>query len=490
MPNQTEQPIDRQLLDRVRLTSLVRALEISRPNEPPLCDQKVGEAISLLDDSPPDWDAYGQAYLNELVRRLTQCIDSSVSNVLHHTKVSGLRRRWSAVETLFAEASLPDDFELNVLQASVNGLVSQLNAAGGDIEKTPIYEHLSLATFGSTPYLVVEFDEELAAGNTSLKMLDLAGRLGERGLFISLVNVNATFLGLESFLDMPTDAKSVRKMFETEGMSGFSEFRKESHSRFVSPCFPGVYSVTPFSPNENPAEGFGEFNETITSEADLVAVGAASSMLQCIIRSMGKHGWPAAIVGEDWGGKVDGLAICKFTTETGEETRNATTQLVIHETVEMPVTENGFTALVAKLGTTIAAFFAGATASRVIKGLDPKKSQESAMAASLANMLVTVRFGHYLKALHRKLLGSQKRPEEIEIDLQTWANQFVLDQEDASDKAKSERPFRSIVVSVQADSDQPGYLSVYMQIVPHFRVSAVQGQLTILPDEEDHEQQD
>lgn len=473
--------VDRDLLNSVRRSAFSRALEISSPTGVAISDVKINEVLDLLEKSPPDWDAQGDAMLNELDRRLTECIDSSVSNVLHHPTVCGLRRRWSAVESLFAEPSLPGDFQLYILQATPAGLTSQLMAAGGSIEETRIYKHLSLATYGGTPFLVIEFDAELGAGKINLDMLDLVARLGESGMFISLVNVGPAFLGLEDFSDMPTTSGSVRKMFNTEGVSHYSEFRKQFHSRFVAPCFPAVYAVTPFSCDENPAAGF-DFTEIITSEADLVPVGAASAMLQCIARSMGEYGWPAAIVGEDWGGKVAGLTLRKFSTETGEEARNATTQMIIHETVEMPLTENGITALVAKLDKTIACFFAGATASRAIKGLDPKKSKESAMAASLPNMLITLRFGHYLKALHRKLLGSQKCPADIEADLRTWVNGFVLDQENASDAAKAERPFRSIEVSVQADSDQPGYLSVSVQITPHFRVSAVQGQLTITAD--------
>jgi type VI secretion system protein ImpC len=480
--------IDVELLRGVRRSSLEQAVRIARPMEQLPSVELLSKAVAMLEHSPPDWDAQGDALLNEMDRLLTDSIDESISSVLHHETIAGFRRRWSSVESLFALPNLPGDFQLNVIQATSTGLIAQLRGAGGDLQKTSIYEHLALATFGGTPFLAVEFDAVLGGGKIDMEMMKLAARLGEAGLFMSLLNVGPGFFGVDDYRDIPKDGKSIRQMFQTQEMSEYSEFRKESYSRFVAACLPAAYTVTPFSREANPAEGI-DFTEKVQSEVDLVATGAAAALLERIAESMGLYGWPAAIVGEDWGGKVAGLTVRKFCTATGEELRNATTQMVIHETVEMPFFENGITALISKLESTLACFFAGATASRVIKGIDPKMSKESAMSASLPNMLVTIRFGHYLKALHRKLLGSSKTPKEIETDLQIWANEFVLDQEAATDEAKAERPFRNIKVSVKADEDQPGYLSVELTLTPHFRVSAVQGQLTIAADSTDSKKQ-
>ena len=468
-----------ELVDEARSSTIAQVLWLADPKVPALTDEQSSQVLELLRDSPVEWDESGDALLNELDGKLTKNINASVSAVLHHPTVAGLRRRWSAVEQLFAEPNLPPDFHLNILQATLAGLNSQLRAVGGDIEKTPVYKHLALAAYGSIPYLAVDFDYTLGETKQDMDLLHLAGRLGEKGMFMSLVNIGPQFLKLDDFIDLPTDGKSVRALFKTQAMTPYDEFRKQSYARFVAPCFPAAYTVTPFSADDNPAEGFDDFTEAINAETDLVPVGAAAEMLHCIARSIGTTGWPAAIVGEDWGGKIAGSVVRDFSTATGEERSNATTQMVIHETIELPLMENGITALVAKLHSTIATFFAGVTASRVILGLDPKKSRESAMAASLPNMLVTLRFSHYLKALHRKLLGTQKNPEQVESELQTWANRLVLDQDNASDKAKGDRPFRSILVKVQPNPNLPGYLSVGVTVVPHFRVSAVQGAITI-----------
>lgn len=462
---------------------LEQALALAAPPDTPAVSAEELAALrGLLADSPVEWDEGGDALLTELDRKLTDDIDRSVSAVLHHPTVAGLRRRWAGVENLLAEPSLPRDFRLHLLQATPAGLGSQLRSAGGDIEQTGVYKQLALAAYGSIPHLAVDWDHPLGGGKLDTDLLHLAGRLGEKGLFLSLLNVGPKFFTLDSFADLPTDGKGVRALFETRGMGYYAEFRKETYARFVGLCFPAAYAVTPFSEADNPAEGFADFTEVVAAEGDLVPVGAAAAMLQCVARSIGTTGWPAAIVGEDWGGKVAGLVARAFSTGTGEERGNATTQMIIHEPIELPLTENGITALVAKLNSTFAAFFAGATASRVLRGLDPKKSAESAMAASLPNMLVTVRFAHHVKALERKLLGSQKSPAEVESGLQAWANRLVLDQENASDEAKAVRPFRSITVRVQANPELPGYLSVNVTVVPHYRVSAVRGAITIAAD--------
>src|SRR5262249_21640339 len=95
-------------------------------------------------------------------------------------------------------------------------------------------------------------------------------------------------------------------------------------------------------------------------------------------------------------------------------------------------------------------------------------------------------FAHYLKPMLRGLIGAGMSASEVEKELQSWANQYVLENPEGCDEAeKAARPFRQVNIRVKNCPGLPGHLDAVVTLVPHYRVSSFIATLVISAPEED-----
>lgn len=91
------------------------------------------------------------------------------------------------------------------------------------------------------------------------------------------------------------------------------------------------------------------------------------------------------------------------------------------------------------------------------------------LSTQLPYMFVVNRLAHYIKVIQREHIGTWKQRGDLEDELNKWIRQYVSDQENPAPGVRSRRPLRRAVIEVKDVPGDPGWYSVSMKVMPHFK---------------------
>ena len=78
-------------------------------------------------------------------------------------------------------------------------------------------------------------------------------------------------------------------------------------------------------------------------------------------------------------------------------------------------------------------------------------------------------------------IGQSKEAKEIESYVHNWfVNNYVLDQDGASQEAKARKPFRMAEIKVVEDPTDPGVYNVKALLRPHFQVEEINMSMSLV----------
>ena len=165
---------------------------------------------------------------------------------------------------------------------------------------------------------------------------------------------------------------------------------------------------------------------------------AAWGLGACVTNACAQHGWCARIRGVTSGGKLEGLPVHTFETDSGDIAMKCPTETVIPDDHEMELAKLGFVPLANEKNSANAVFFS------VQSAQDPKTyigtggdtaTANAAISAQLPYIFAVSRFAHYIKVMMRDHIGSYKTKPDLRNMLQNWIGGYVLKSETASEEA-------------------------------------------------------
>jgi type VI secretion system protein ImpC len=84
--------------------------------------------------------------------------------------------------------------------------------------------------------------------------------------------------------------------------------------------------------------------------------------------------------------------------------------------------------------------------------------------------LAASRFAHYIKVIMRDKIGSFLTKDNISKYLNTWIANYVLLNDDASQKVKAQYPLREARIDVFDIPGKPGSYTSVVYLRPHFQM--------------------
>jgi type VI secretion system ImpC/EvpB family protein len=302
--------------------------------------------------------------------------------------------------------------------------------------------------------------------------------------FIAAANEN--LFGLDSFasLDRPRDLK---KIFESQEMAGWREFREMEDARYVSLVLPRVLLRLPYGQPEKrntmACEGLN-FEEQVSIAP---TTGAAASypdpsndaflwgnpayvLAERITNAFALYNWTAAIRGVEGGGLVEALPMYSYTSESGTTELFCPTEVAITDRREKELNDLGFISLCHCKGSGKAAFFGGQTTNQPKKYFSDDANANAKISAMLPYILAASRFAHYIKVIVRDKIGSFMTRGDVEAYLNTWIANYVLLDDNATQEVKSSYPLRSAAVVVTEVPGEPGSFKATVFLKPHFQL--------------------
>jgi type VI secretion system protein ImpD len=88
----------------------------------------------------------------------------------------------------------------------------------------------------------------------------------------------------------------------------------------------------------------------------------------------------------------------------------------------------------------------------------------------LQYMLCVSRFAHYLKVIVRDKIGSTISPEDCEIQLARWLQNYITANDSAGPEVRARYPLREAKVQVRERADMPGTYRCILHLRPHFQL--------------------
>jgi type VI secretion system protein ImpC len=149
------------------------------------------------------------------------------------------------------------------------------------------------------------------------------------------------------------------------------------------------------------------------------------------------------------------------------------TQVLLSERREYELAEEGFIGLTMRKGSNNASFFSANSCQKAKSfGNSPEGKEAETnykLGMQLPYMFVINRLSHYIKVIQRENIGTWKQRGDLEDELNKWIRQYVADQESPAAGVRSRRPLRRARISVEDVAGDPGWYTVSLKVMPHFK---------------------
>jgi type VI secretion system protein ImpC len=220
-----------------------------------------------------------------------------------------------------------------------------------------------------------------------------------------------------------------------------------------------------------PGTGAGfAFDETVRGPSDFVWMNASWLLAGTVARAFSCSGWPVNICGKE-AGALEGLPRFAERGTSGEELSIGPLDVALWERRESELAQLGFVTLatVSKAEGRVA-FLGASTCARYRRFDDDALSKTYFLASQLPYRLALARFAHYLMMIYSDRIGTLPSRAGLEVFLNLWISEYVLDQEAATEPAKAERPLRAAHIELTDDGARPGHYKAVVHLRPHFQL--------------------
>lgn len=431
------------------------------------------EALALLiDNDDPDLDEVTAALERGMAESKGR-FNRQLNEFVHDPGYLKHCGSWAALERSVLYSAENEDFERVVLDASIEDIRKDMEAANGDVVSSHLFQVCVRDEFfqwGGQPYLLCALDWQATSSKRDLKLLDHLGRIGSHGHTSFAVDFGPQFLGVKSFEDLPKHPAELNKLLNGVHMKAFHEFREEEHAKYVTLAGPQLMARDLFDPVDNPASGAESFEEVITSTAQVVWMPAAFAISEAVGRSLSTYGWSAGSTGTS----NDALILKLGNIPLGGRPQYPLSA-VLDELQEPEFTNAGLTVSFGhRTDPGKVVFFNFVTAFEPNASADPKESADRRLPTFLNVVLGGNRYAQFCKSLMREMRGQAFDEDEIRKALQSFLNEYVLPNSNGDPAMKYRYPLKSFSIdNVRAVDGRSGEYVADIQLVPHLNLDAV-----------------
>lgn len=424
-----------------------------------------------------------ESFVKGQIAAIDQKLSAQLNEVLHAPEFQRLEGTWRGLSYLVHNTETGTDLKVRVLNARKRDVLA-------DIERAVEFDQSSLfkavyeteyGILGGTPYglLVADYEFDRSADDiTALKGLSNIAAASHAPL---VANAAPKLFGMGRFNEL-ANPRDLAKIFDTPEYAGWQSFRESEDSRYVALCMPRVLGRLPYGADSKPVTEFNYEEGVDGRDHDkYLWMGAAWAYAARVTSAFKTDGWFSRTRGVENGGRVEGLPVSTFQTDTGDVAMKCPTEVAITDRREFELSNLGFLPLIHAKGKDFAVFIGTQSCQKPKKYFDPDANSNAELSAKLNLILNTSRFAHYLKVMARNWLGAQMEPGECAVRLNNWIQNYVLpDPSMVGDKEKAERPLKDARIEVKGDPRRPGYYDAVAYLRPHYQLEALSASMRLV----------
>ena len=422
--------------------------------------------------------------LNRLVALIDKLLNEQLNAILHHPKFQRLEAAWRNLRRLVervdeerASDEEPDrGIKVKLLSVSWNELKRDFDRAI-DFDQSQLFQKVyerEFGTPGGQPFGVLLGDYEISASQGDVAVLQSISGVAAAAFCPFIASPSPAMFGLDDFSGLET-SPNLARVFQQKDYIKWRALRDTDDSRFVGLVLPRVLARLPYRNTVSRVDRFSFSEDVSGPDASKYLWGnAAFAFGEVIVRAFARSGWLAGIRGVerdvDGGGRVTGLPVHCFATESQGFAPKCSTDVLVTDTQERELSDLGFMPLCQCHDTNHSAFYGNESVQKPKKYSTPEATRNARISSMLQYTLCVSRFAHYLKALARDKIGGFTEADECERILHDWIVQYVTPDSEASRSIKAKRPLREARVQVRPHPAKPGEYQCVFHLWPHFEL--------------------
>ncbi len=414
-----------------------------------------------------------KALVDQVIADIDSKISRQLDEVMHSKEFQTMESAWRGLKMLVDRTNFRENIEIGLLDISKENLMDDF-IDNPDITQSGLYKHIYTAEygqFGGKPVAAMIGNFDFGPGNQDMKLLQNISAVSSMAHTPFISGASEEFFGIESFEELP-DLKDIKSIFEGPKHAKWRSFRETEDARYIGLTAPRFLLRTPYNAEDNPVKAFDYDEDVSSSHNDYLWGNTAFAFGTRLTDSFAKYRWCPNIIGPQSGGSVDDLPLHHFEA-MGEIQTKIPTEALISDRREFELADEGFIALTMRKGSDNAAFFsANSTQKPKNFGNTPEGKEAETnykLGTQLPYLFIISRLAHYIKVLQREQIGSWKNKADLQTELNKWLRQYISDQENPPASVRSRRPLKSAEIAVSDVPGDPGWYSVQLSVVPHFK---------------------
>lgn len=435
-----------------------------------LAEQAIAETGLISDDAIKSIEAM----IAEIDRRLT----GQINQIMHHDDFQTLEGAWRGLHHLINNTETDEMLKIRVLNISKKDLGKTLKKFKGTAwDQSPIFKKMyeeEYGQFGGEPYGCLVGDYHFDHSPPDVELLGEIAQVCAACHTPFIAGASPTAMQMDSWQEL-ANPRDLTKIFQTAEYAAWRSLRESDDARYIGLAMPRFLSRMPYGSKTSPVDEFDfEEDTTGTDHTKYTWSNSAYAMAVNINRSFKMYGWCSSIRGVESGGDVQGLPTHTFPTDDGGVDMKCPTEIAISDRREAELAKNGFMPLVHKKNSDFAAFIGAQSLQKPSEYDDPDATANANLAARLPYLFATCRFAHYLKCIVRDKVGSFKERGDMEVWLNRWIRNYVLDNPaTATEQDKARYPLSAAEVVVEEVEGNPGYYSSKFFLRPHYQLEGL-----------------
>lgn len=414
-----------------------------------------------------------KAVIDQMISMLDKKLSAQVDQVLHNEQFQKMESAWRGVKLVVERTNFRENNKVELLNCSKEDLQSDFELEM-DITKTGLYRTAYTAEygqFGGEPYAAMIANYDFGPGAQDMALLQKCASIAAMTHAPFITAAAKDFFGSEDLTAMP-NLKDIKAILEGPQYTKWHAFRESEDARYVGMTLPRFLLRLPYGKDTAPIKSF-DYEETVDgSHEDYLWGNTAFAFATRLTDAFAKHRWCPNIIGPNSGGAVEDLPLHQFES-MGEIQTKIPTEVLVSERREFELSEEGFIPLTMRKGSDNACFFSANSCQKAKNFGQSKEGKEAEtnyrLGTQLPYMMVMNRLAHYIKVIQREHLGSDMERVDLEILLNTWIRQYVLDMDAPPAGARAKRPLRQATITVEDVEGQPGWYKVDFKCRPHFK---------------------
>ncbi len=414
-----------------------------------------------------------RALADVFIAEIDAKISKQLDEILHQPDFQKLESAWRGLKFSVDRTDYRENIKTEVLNCSKEDLMADFEDSP-EIVKSGLYRLAYTAEygqFGGKPYAAIISNYEVTPAAQDVALLQKCAAVAAMSHAPFFASASPRFFGTDKITDLP-NLKDIKALMEGPQYTKWNSFRESEDARYVGLLMPRFLLRLPYGADSNPVRAIN-YEEQVQGDHDAYLWGNATfAFATRLSESFAKYRWCPNIIGPQSGGTVEDLPLHQYEA-MGEIQNKIPTEVMISERREYELSEEGFIALTYRKDSDNAAFFSANSVQKP-KYFGQSENGKTAelnyrLGTQFPYMFLITRLAHYIKVLQREQIGSWKERADLELQLNEWLGQYVVDMEQVDEATRSSRPFRSAKVAVEDVPGQAGWYKVGINVRPHFK---------------------